>query len=66
MTDLLIRNARCVATLDGGRRELVGGWVAISDGLIEAVGDGEPPAAVDTIDATDCLVTPRSSRFCPA
>ena len=58
MTDLLIRNARCVATLDGGRRELVGGWVAISDGLIEAVGDGEPPAAVDTIDATDCLVTP--------
>ena len=58
MTDLLILNARCVATLDGARRELAGGWVAISDGLIEAVGDGEPPTAVDTIDATDCLVTP--------
>ncbi len=58
MTGLVIRNARCVATLDGARRELSGGWVAITDGLIEAVGVGEPPVATDTIDATDCLVTP--------
>jgi cytosine/adenosine deaminase-related metal-dependent hydrolase len=58
MTDLSIRNARCVATLDGDRQELAGGWVAITDGLIEAVGTGEPPMATDTIDATDCLVTP--------
>ena len=34
MTDLLIRNARCVATLDADRRELEGGWVAITGGLI--------------------------------
>lgn len=58
MTDLVIRNARCVATLDDARRELVGGWVAITGGLVEAVGVGEPPIADETIDATDCLVTP--------
>ncbi len=58
MADLLIHNARCVATLDGERRELAGGWVAITDGLVEAVGVGEAPPATETIDATDCLVTP--------
>jgi len=58
VTDLLILNARCVATLDGARRELAGGWVAITDGLIEAVGVRQPPVATETIDATDCLVTP--------
>jgi len=58
VTDLVIRNARCVATLDVARRELAGGWVAITDGLIEAVGDGEPPPAAEIVDARDCLVTP--------
>jgi cytosine/adenosine deaminase-related metal-dependent hydrolase len=60
VTDLLIRNARLVATLDPARRELPGGWVSITGGLIEAVGsstDREPPAAT-VIDASDCLVTP--------
>ena len=56
--DLVIRNARCVATLDGERRELAGGWVAITDGLVEAVGTGDAPTAATEIDATDCLVTP--------
>ena len=58
MSDLVIRNARCVATLDGARREIEGGWVAITDGLVESVGDGQPPDATTVIDATDCLVTP--------
>jgi cytosine/adenosine deaminase-related metal-dependent hydrolase len=58
MTDLVVRNARCVATLDGERRELAGGWVAITDGLIDAVGTGEAPQAATVIDATGCLVTP--------
>src|SRR5690606_19501652 len=58
MTDLVIRNARCVATLDAARTELTGGWVAITDGLVEATGTGAPPPARDTIDASDCLVTP--------
>ena len=60
MTDLLIRGARLLATVDANRRELAGGWVAIDGGLITAVGastDAEPEAA-DTIDAADCLVTP--------
>jgi cytosine/adenosine deaminase-related metal-dependent hydrolase len=60
MTDLLIRGARLLATLDATRRELPGGWVAIDGGLISAVGtsaDAEPVAEV-TLDAADCLVTP--------
>ncbi len=56
--DLVVRNARCVATLDADRRELSDGWVAITDGLIDAVGVGEPPSAPSAVDATDCLVTP--------
>lgn len=56
--DLVVVNARCVATVDDQRRELDGGWVAISDGLIADVGTGPAPTATTTIDATDCLVTP--------
>jgi cytosine/adenosine deaminase-related metal-dependent hydrolase len=58
MTDLVVANARLVATMDEERHELVGGWVAITDGLVESVGTGTPPEAAITIDATDCLVTP--------
>ncbi|MEJ7800655.1 MAG: 8-oxoguanine deaminase [Ilumatobacter sp.] len=58
MTDLVVVGARSVATLDHNRREIEGGWVSITDGLIEAVGTGEAPVAHDRIDATDCLVTP--------
>ncbi|HUF97482.1 MAG TPA: 8-oxoguanine deaminase [Ilumatobacter sp.] len=58
MTDLVIRNARCVATLDASRRELSNGFIAITNGLIEAVGIGEHPPATHEIDAADCLVTP--------
>jgi cytosine/adenosine deaminase-related metal-dependent hydrolase len=56
--DLVIADARCVATLDEARRELVGGWVAISGGVVAEVGEGPPPRAAEVIDATDCLVTP--------
>ncbi|CAN5615901.1 8-oxoguanine deaminase [soil metagenome] len=58
MADLVISGARCVATMDADRRELSNGWVAITDGLVEAVGTGPPPDAESLIDATDCLVTP--------
>jgi cytosine/adenosine deaminase-related metal-dependent hydrolase len=58
LADLVIANARCVATMDGARREISGGWIAITDGLISGVGDGPAPEAAKTIDATDCLVTP--------
>ncbi len=56
--DLVIANARCVATVDDARRELDGGWVAITDGLVSGIGTGQPPAAASVLDATDCLVTP--------
>jgi cytosine/adenosine deaminase-related metal-dependent hydrolase len=58
MADLVIRNARLVATMDGDGRELSGGWVSITDGIVDAVGTGRAPAAAGAIDATDCLVTP--------
>ena len=58
--DLLIRNALLVATMDPQRRELSGGWVAITNGFVSAVGDSSqvPPTANEVIDASDCLVTP--------
>jgi cytosine/adenosine deaminase-related metal-dependent hydrolase len=49
-----------VATVDDERREVEGGWVAITDGLVTAVGgwtDPEP-AAARVLDASGCLVTP--------
>ena len=58
MADLVVRNARLVATLDDSRSELEGGWISITDGLIEAVGTDQPPPATEVIDATECLVTP--------
>ena len=58
--DLLIRDALLVATCDEKRRELPGGWVAITDGLVSAVGGAtdEPPAAQRALSAAGCLVTP--------
>lgn len=49
-----------VATADDDGRELHGGWVAVTDGLVSDLGDGtrSPPPAALTLDATDCLVTP--------
>ena len=60
VADLLVHDATLVATCDDQRREIAGGWVAVTDGLISAVGDAaEPaPAAEDRIDASGCLVTP--------
>ncbi len=56
--DLVVSGARLVATMDDERRELAGGWVAITGGLVSGLGDGPPPPAEHTLDATDCLVTP--------
>jgi cytosine/adenosine deaminase-related metal-dependent hydrolase len=60
VADLLVRDALLVATVDDDRRELPGGWVAVTDGLISGVGpSGSPhPEATDVIDAHGCLVTP--------
>jgi len=57
--DLLVKNGY-VATVDTGRREFPGGWVAITDGLVSGVGSSAdaPPAAREVLDASGCLVTP--------
>jgi cytosine/adenosine deaminase-related metal-dependent hydrolase len=58
--DLLIANARLIATLDDASREIPSGWVAIKDARIVALGqagDAEPKAQ-RRIDASGCLVTP--------
>jgi cytosine/adenosine deaminase-related metal-dependent hydrolase len=58
--DLLVRNAKLVATCDAEGRELAGGWVAVTGGFVSGVGaagDAEPEAA-KVRDATGCLVTP--------
>ena len=57
--DLVVSGALMVATVDEGRREIAGGWVAVTDGLISGVGEpGSEPAAREVISAEGCLVTP--------
>ena len=58
--DLLITDAELVATVDEGRREIPGGWVAVTDGVVSGLGGpGDPrPQAPRTVDARGCLVTP--------
>ena len=58
--DLLIEDAWLVATMDDQRRELAGGWVAIDDGFVVAVGStNDPtPSSLQRVDASGCLVTP--------
>ena len=58
--DLLVTDADLVATVDDARREIPGGWVAVTDGLVSGLGSSADPRpdAVRTIDARGCLVTP--------
>ena len=58
--DLVVRDAWTVATVDDERRELAGGWVAVTDGLVSALGGpADPvPVAARTLSAEGCLVTP--------
>ena len=57
--DLLVAGAELLVTCDAERREIAGGWVAITDGAVVAVGTpGTEPTARRTIRAEGCLVTP--------
>jgi len=60
MDDLLLTNSGLIATVDDDRRELAGGWVAISGGLITSVGASTDPRpeATETVDLDGALVTP--------
>jgi cytosine/adenosine deaminase-related metal-dependent hydrolase len=46
--------------MDAERREIAGGWLAVTNGLIEAIGgpSDEPPPAIRHVAANDSLVTP--------
>ncbi|MCP3962221.1 MAG: 8-oxoguanine deaminase [bacterium] len=54
---VIIRDAH-VVTMDDEGRELEDGWIAISDGFVEAVGAGDAPEADETISLSGRLVTP--------
>ena len=57
--ELCVSGAELVVTMDGQRREIPGGWVAVTDGFVTAVGEpGREPEADRVIDARGCLVTP--------
>ena len=58
--DLLVRGADLVATMDDERREIAGGWIAVTEGFVSAVGGPADacPAAEVVLDAGGCLVTP--------
>ncbi len=47
-----------VVTMDDDASEHQGGWILEEDGLVAAVGSGEPPAATDTVDLRSAVVTP--------
>lgn len=58
--DLVVEDAMLLATLDRDRREIEGGWVAITGGLVSAVGSAAErrPVARQVLGAAGCLVTP--------
>ena len=58
--DLLVWNAEHVVTLGDDRREISGGWIAVRDGLVCAMGapGEEPPVAAEVLRADGCLITP--------
>jgi cytosine/adenosine deaminase-related metal-dependent hydrolase len=60
LADLVVAGAELVATCDDEDREISGGWVAITGGLVSGLGGlGEaPPPARQRLDADRCLVTP--------
>lgn len=58
MSDLLLRNADVVVTMNAARAELARGDVHIRDGVILAVGIGLAASEAEVIDATGCVVTP--------
>jgi cytosine/adenosine deaminase-related metal-dependent hydrolase len=54
---LLLENG-WICTLDDAGTEHPDGWVLVRDGLVEAVGAGEPPAADERVDLAGAVVTP--------
>ncbi|RSC32165.1 dihydroorotase, partial [Agrobacterium sp. FDAARGOS_525] len=53
MFDLVIRGT--LALPDGA---LPGGWIAVSDGVIRAIGNGAAPEAAEVFEAGDGIIIP--------
>ena len=58
MSEILIRNAAAVVTMDAARREIAGGDVLIRGGQIAAIGQGIVAPAAQVVQAAGCVVTP--------
>jgi cytosine/adenosine deaminase-related metal-dependent hydrolase len=58
MTDLLIRNAAHVLTMDEADREIADCDVLVSGGVIAAVGHGIVAPDADVVNASGCVLTP--------
>lgn len=58
--DLLIKDATLIATVDQDRREINSGWLAITDGVITAIGESNDtaPESKKVLSVQDCLITP--------
>jgi 8-oxoguanine deaminase len=54
---LLLQNG-WICTVDDADTEFPDGWVLVQDGLVEAVGGGEPPSAEAVVDLAGAVVTP--------
>jgi cytosine/adenosine deaminase-related metal-dependent hydrolase len=58
MSDILIKDAVVVLTMDNARRELAGADIRTRDGVIAAVGVGLEADGADIVLAEGCVVTP--------
>lgn len=58
MTDILIRDADTILTMDDARRELAGADILIRGGVIAAVGQGLDAPGAQVISARGAVVTP--------
>ena len=58
MTDILIKGADTLVTMDNARREIAGGDIRISGGVIAAVGQNLPQNGAEVVHAKGCVATP--------
>ncbi|AXX98460.1 8-oxoguanine deaminase [Profundibacter amoris] len=58
MADILIKGADTLVTMDDARREIAGGDIRISGGMIAEVGQNLPQNGAEVVLAKGCVVTP--------
>ena len=54
MSDVLIRGARLILTMDDERRELAGADLRLRGGIVAEIGTGLPPEGAEVVDAGGC------------